>query len=146
MSLIRKDTDYAVRALLYLALHGEDGFLSTATLAEETGLPASFLRHICSKLIKAGILESREGAGGGVRLAARPEDVNLLALIELFHERLEISECRFRKTLCPNRSTCVLRRRILDIERNIAPQAEAITLQSLLDDLRNENEIAGKNS
>lgn len=141
MSLIRKDVDYAIRSLIYLALHSEaereqSKFISASALARELGLPLHFLRRICSELIRAGILETREGKRGGVRLGKKCNTINIREIIEIFHGTPELSECTFRKTLCPNRKTCVLRRRILAIEESVIRQFEAITIRELVDDVR----------
>ena len=135
MKVFRKEADYAVRVLLYLAIRGETDYVSATTLSKELGLPATFLRRICSTLIKAKILETREGKSGGVRFVKNPADINLLQVIELFDGKPEIADCTFRKKLCPNRKTCVLRKRILGIEAIFVREFAAITLQNLIDDI-----------
>ena len=135
MKVFRKEADYAVRTLLCLAMRGGADFVSATTLSKELGLPMNFLRRICSTLIKEKILETREGKGGGVRLVKSPADVTVLQLIELFDGKTELSDCTFRKKLCPNRKICVLRKRILSIEEHISREFAAITIQTLIDDL-----------
>jgi len=135
MKVFRKEADYAVRTLLYLAMRGGADYVSATTLSKELGLPMNFLRRICSTLIKEKILETREGKSGGVRLVKSPADVTVLQLIELFDGKTELSDCTFRKKLCPNRKTCVLRKRILGIEEKISREFAAITIQTLIDDL-----------
>ena len=135
MKPFRKDADYAVRALLFLAMQDGDEFISTFVIAGELGIPLNFLRRICSRLIQAEILETKEGACGGVRLIRKPDTINIRELTELFQGAWEISECTFRKELCVNRSNCVLRRRLLAVEESMLRQFEAITIQTLLDDL-----------
>ncbi len=137
MKIFRKDTDYAVRTLISLALRDESGYISVTTLARELGLPLNYLRRICSVLIRAGYLETREGAKGGVRLIGNPVEITVLELIELFDGKPELSDCTFRKKLCPNRKTCVLRKRILGIEEIVNREFAAITIQTLIDDVRN---------
>jgi len=136
MKVFRKDADYAVRTLIYLAMQDRVEYVSTTTLSKQLGLPTNFLRRICSVLIKAGILETREGNGGGVRFVISLEDVTLLQLIELFDGKPELSDCTFRKKICPNRKTCVLRKRILGIEKIINREFAAITIQTLIDDIQ----------
>jgi len=135
MKIFRKETDYAVQTLLYLAIQGEKDYVSATTLSQELGLPTNFLRRICSTLIKGKILETREGKSGGVRLIKSPTDVTVLQLIELFDGKPELSNCTFRKKICPNRKTCVLRKRILGIEKIVAREFATITIQTLIDDL-----------
>jgi len=136
MKVFRKEADYAVRTLLYLALREGTDFVSATILSKELGIPMNFLRRICTSLIKAGILETREGKNGGVRLVKNPADITVLQLIELFDGKTELSDCTFRKKLCPNRTTCVLRRRLLGIEALVVREFAAMTLQALIDDLR----------
>ena len=139
MKIFRKDADYAVRTLIFLAIRSGADYVSATALAKELGIPTNFLRRICSMLIKAEILETREGKNGGVRLVKSPADVTVLQLIELFDGKPELSDCTFRKKLCPNRQTCVLRKRILGIENIVNREFAAITIQTLIDDIQTPN-------
>jgi len=65
-----RKAEYALRALVDLAIHGANGaFVSTASVARRTGAPAKFLEAILGELRRAGLVESRRGAVGGHRLA-----------------------------------------------------------------------------
>jgi Rrf2 family protein len=65
-----RKAEYALRALVDLAIHGANGaFVSTASAARRTGAPAKFLEAILGELRRAGLVESRRGAVGGHRLA-----------------------------------------------------------------------------
>ena len=136
MKIFRKESDYAVRTLLYLAMQDEVDFVSVTVLSKELVLPTNFLRRICTSLIKAKILETREGKSGGVRLTKSPTDITVLQLIELFDGKTELSDCTFRKNICPNRQTCVLRKRILGIEAIVIRELAAMTIQTLIDDMQ----------
>ena len=52
---------------------GDDGFVATARLAADLGLPAPSAAALLRRLTAAGLIETREGARGGVRLALREE-------------------------------------------------------------------------
>ena len=62
--------DYAGRALLSLALHG-DGRTPTSVreIADRTGLPQPYLEQILLALKGAGLVRSKRGVGGGYVLA-----------------------------------------------------------------------------
>jgi Rrf2 family protein len=132
MKLITKETDYALRALLNLAREG--GYLSSRRIADKEGIPLHFLRRILQTLIKAGLIESKEGARGGVRLKARPGDIRLTDVIEIFQGRIQFSECIFRKKICTNHATCVIRKRIERIESKVADELGNTTVANLLQD------------
>ena len=68
MKVLTKDTDYAVRAMMVLAQnHGRR--VSSRKISEMQEIPYQFLRRIVQKLAKEGFVETREGSGGGVKLA-----------------------------------------------------------------------------
>lgn len=67
--MFSKSLAYAVQALVYMAAnHRESDERWQATeLAENAGLPASFLSKVLQQLTSAGLIESTRGRGGGVR-------------------------------------------------------------------------------
>jgi Rrf2 family protein len=72
---------YALRALVYLARHGEGRLLPSAAIAEAEGLPTKFLRKVLKPLVGAGVLESVRGPGGGFRLARPAKSITLLEVV-----------------------------------------------------------------
>ncbi len=56
---------------------GHDEFVSTARLAADLGLPAPSAAALLRRLSAAGLIETREGARGGVRLAREPREITL---------------------------------------------------------------------
>ncbi|MCX7005499.1 MAG: Rrf2 family transcriptional regulator [bacterium] len=133
MKLLTKKTDYAVRALLRLAQH--DGRLSARRIAAAEHIPLQFLRAIVQTLAQAGYVTTREGVTGGVALARAPRAIRLADILQLFQGTLDMTECLFRKKVCRNRATCVLRHRLLDIEHTVLAKFQRITIASLLKDL-----------
>ena len=133
MKLITKETDYAIRAVMRLAVTGSD-YLSSRDLADNEEIPLHFLRRILQTLIKAGLVESKEGVSGGVRLKASPERIHLSDVMRVFQGDIRLSECVFRKRICSNRDKCVIRRRIREVEDMVAEQFGSITIADLLQD------------
>lgn len=72
--------DYAARALLSLALHGEEAPTSVREIAERTALPQPYLEQILLALKGAGLVRSKRGVGGGYVLA---RDASLISLSEI---------------------------------------------------------------
>ncbi|GHI08005.1 Rrf2 family transcriptional regulator [Streptomyces cellostaticus] len=61
--------DYAVRAVLELAVRQDDGPVKAEEIAAVQDIPHKFLEGILGDLRRAGIVDSRRGGGGGYRLA-----------------------------------------------------------------------------
>ncbi|MFJ2604853.1 RrF2 family transcriptional regulator [Streptomyces sp. NPDC091279] len=61
--------DYAVRAVLEVAVRQDGGPVKAESIAAEQGIPHKFLEGILGDLRRAGVVDSRRGGGGGYRLA-----------------------------------------------------------------------------
>ena len=88
--LITREIDYAVRCVLEIARRGQT---STAEVAEAAGIPVSILGRIVSAASKAGILETRRGAKGGVALARDPSTITILEVIEAIEGPIDDGRC-----------------------------------------------------
>ena len=131
MKLITRDTDYAVRALVFMTEH-KNRIVSVSELVKVLKIPRPFLRKILQTLNKRGMLESYKGQRGGFMLAGSAKKIFLADLMEVFQGPLELNGCLFKKRACPNRSTCPLRRRICNIEKNVISELGAISIASLV--------------
>ena len=135
MKFLTKNTDYAVRAILGLA-GNPTVFVSSREIADKQKIPYQFLRGILQVLIKNGFVESKEGAGGGVRILKDAAEIKIIDLIKLFQGEIELSECMFRQKICENRNTCVLRSEIKRIEEMVNKEFGDLTIQKLLEKLK----------
>jgi len=70
-------------------------YVPTSRIAESVDIPAPTLVKLVGALHGAGIIDTREGRAGGVRLAMAPEEVSLA----LIFEAVEQSRPLFRSDL-----------------------------------------------
>lgn len=80
---VSQKLENACRVLVQLA-KGYDGSTvhRVEDLASKEGLSANFLLQILNDLRRGGVVESRRGKFGGYRLARRPEEITLKAVVE----------------------------------------------------------------
>ena len=131
MKLITRDTDYAARALCQIA-RNENRITSVHELVDELKIPRPFLRKILQILNKAGLLKSFRGKNGGFILAFPPEKIYLVDLIRIFQGPLKLNECVFKKNLCPDTKSCILRQKINGIEKHVFSRLKSINIRSLM--------------
>jgi Rrf2 family protein len=131
MKLITRDSDYALRALLFLAKH-KGVKVSVNDLVRELQIPRPFLRKIFQVLNKEEILRSFKGSGGGFLLAKPLNEIFLLDLMRILQGEFRLNECFFKKAKCPNIKNCLLRRKITNIEKYVISQLKNINLASLI--------------
>jgi Rrf2 family protein len=105
MELSRK-ADYAIRAALALGRRGDRGLLSGAAIAETASIPGPFAARVLGSLVRAGVVASKEGAGGGYRLARPPAAISLLDVIEAVEGRLQSTRCVLRGMACSPSNPC----------------------------------------
>ncbi len=131
MKLITREIDYAVRALIHLAANRNET-VTVPELVDELGITRPFLRKIMQLLARAGVIESYKGNKGGFRLIKKPGDIYLIDLIEIFQGKFSLNECLLNKDICPNKSNCILKDRVDDIEEKVKKELESIDLKSLV--------------
>ncbi|QDH13272.1 Rrf2 family transcriptional regulator [Formicincola oecophyllae] len=107
-------TDYGFRLLVYLGIH--DGRLVSAReVAEAYGIPHNHLTKIIPVLVAGGFMESVRGRGGGLRLAQKPEAINMGLVgraLQVNAGLLPCLKCTVRleakKQFCPLAGPCAL--------------------------------------
>jgi Rrf2 family protein len=135
LEIIKRNTDYAIRALVYLASNPQAN-VSAGDIAENTDVPFNFLQKILQKMVNSGLVKSHRGAQGGFSLAKDPREINLLEILENIQGKLDVNKCFLEKDPCPQAPKCQLKYRWHDIELKIVELISAVTLQDLVDDTK----------
>ena len=79
MTTFSLTTGYAIEALACLARHGPDSML-VREIAELTDMPLPYLSKIFQRLGEAGIVETKRGYKGGVKLTRPASKISLLEI------------------------------------------------------------------
>ncbi len=107
--MITRETDYALRAILYLAQQDPGITVSTADLSEVMGIPYRFLRKIVAKLVAAELIRSRRGKGGGLVMARAGETISLLDVVRATEpDAVRLNECLDTPDRCTRSEFCSL--------------------------------------
>ena len=84
---------YALRVMLDLAQHPEDGFVSLKTVAERQGISMKYLESIVGSLKKAELLDSSRGKEGGYRLSKAPAAYTVEEILRSIEDNLAPVSC-----------------------------------------------------
>jgi len=101
MFTLTKKADYGLSMLSILALRGRKGRVNLKELAE-MGMPRAFMSKIATSLVEAGILNSREGKGGGYGLNYEPKEIQVREALEAIEGEVEPVNCMD----CPMQGGC----------------------------------------
>lgn len=124
---------YALRMLVYLAAHQEDGFISLKEIADEQGISKKYLEQIVPMLNKGGILRTNRGNRGGYMLARRPADCTVGDILRATEGSLAPVSClEYEVNDCPRADSCATLSIWEGLYKVINEYLDSVTLQDLL--------------
>lgn len=91
--MLSKKTQYAFKALTYLAQQNEKGPVLIADISKKKKIPLKFLENILLELKRGGILESKKGKGGGYYFAMAPAKIPLAKVMRLIEGPIALLPC-----------------------------------------------------
>ena len=130
MRLVTKNIHYAIKSLLYLTEEPQQ-VISARALAVALKIHRPFLRKILQILSKHKILKSLKGKGGGFILNVQPHKLRIIDVINIFQVGVDIINCIFGKEICSQANSCLLRKRLQNIEDKLRKELNTITIATL---------------
>jgi Rrf2 family protein len=128
--MIPKTAEYALRAVVVLARDRERAHVAEQ-IAEVTHVPRRYTHKVLQALVRAGLVLSGSGPGGGYRLRRNPEELSILDVVSAVEPIPRIRHCPLG--LKEHTSLCPLHRE-LDEACAVTEQAFArVTIAALLD-------------
>ncbi len=136
-------TDYSLRVLLYLGTQPER--LATVNeIAENYGISRNHLVKVVNHLGNLGYVRTIRGKGGGIRLARRPETINIGELVRLTEHDLALLECfNLESNTCPIAPICALKGIVAEARNAFMAVLDAHTLDEVLDDRQSLIDVLG---
>lgn len=125
---------YAVRMLLDLAEHQQDGYVALKEIAKRQEISKKYLEQIVPILNKSGLLQTNRGSQGGYRLSKKPEQYTVGEILRLTEGSLAPVACLDQpENLCPRRASCATLFVWQGLYRTIEEYLDRITLQDIID-------------
>ncbi|MEQ1510717.1 MAG: Rrf2 family transcriptional regulator [Sphingopyxis sp.] len=105
---------------------------SAATLAEETGVPVATAHKLVNILVRAGLLKSVRGAGGGIKLARPAAAISVADIIEAIEGPIALTTCvDHGRHDCALEASCRVRPHWAIINASMRGALNAVSLSSL---------------
>jgi Rrf2 family protein len=135
--MLSKKTQYAFKALGYLAEHSTNGPVLIATIANEKKIPLKFLENILLELKKADLLDSKKGKGGGYYFKVAPNQITLASIMRLIEGPIALLPCVslnfYEKCADCNEKKCGLNKIMCQVRDNTLSVLEHKTVADLVD-------------
>ncbi|MEV6330018.1 Rrf2 family transcriptional regulator [Streptomyces sp. NPDC051909] len=101
-------TDLALRAVMRLAVTGQDETPTTREVADSMAVPYAHMAKVVTRLQHLGVVEARRGRGGGLALTELGRRSSVGWLTRTLEGDDEVVACE-GDTPCPLRTACRLR-------------------------------------
>ncbi len=135
--MLSKKTQYALKALGYLAGKFGQGPVLISEISKNKKIPIKFLETILLELKQKNILESKKGKGGGYYLLQSPKKTTLAQAIRLVGGPIALVPCVslnfYEKCADCDEATCGLNKAMLLTRDATLKILEKKTLEELID-------------
>jgi len=128
---------YALRMMLDLAEHQQDGFVALKDIAARQNISKKYLEQIVPILNKSNFLQANRGFQGGYRLVNAPREYTVGSILRLTEGNLTPVACLdFNPVGCERRDECITLPLWQGLSKVIADYLDNITLQDILDNYK----------
>jgi len=126
-------SEYAVTAVLDMALHAEKGPVHVRAIARRQSIPVRFLEQVMASLKKAGIVESIRGSQGGYILSRDPKTINIAQIIEAIEGPITPMECTTgtMENRCLQMNGCIIKGVWEDVRRAVTNVLSQISIEDM---------------
>jgi Rrf2 family protein len=107
-TLFSRQCEYALQAVLYLALKPHGEMTSIKELAKHLSIPYHFLGKILQDLTRKGLLNSLKGPTGGFGLAMAPQEITLFHIVDAIDGVEFTRSCALGFPECSGKNPCAI--------------------------------------
>ncbi len=130
--LISTKGRYALRVMIDLAEHRSEEFISLKEVAQRQEISEKYLESIIRLLVRAKMLDSLRGKGGGYRLRKAPEEYTVGSILRLTEDSLSPVAClEPGAEACPRKAQCPTLTLWQGLDRVIGEYLDSVTVADL---------------
>jgi Rrf2 family protein len=123
--------EYGIRAMVYLVGRGEGRRVLLKDIAENETIPGPFLGKVFQTLVKAGLLNSAKGPGGGYQLSRAPDAISLFDIYCAIDGGKDLDACAAGLDECSDEQRCPLHESWKPIREGIQQYLTSTTLKDM---------------
>lgn len=128
--MISQTAEYALRAIVYLAMNSGRAF-TTQEISAATKVPTAYLSKVLQSLVRAKLVQSQRGIGGGFVLIPPPNQLTILQVLNAVDPIRRIETCPLGLE-AHGTDLCALHRRLDDATAVVENAFRETTIGDLL--------------
>ena len=127
--------EYGLRALLYLAMEGEDGAIPSHLIAERQDIPEAYLRQILARLGRDDLVDAVRGPNGGYSLGRPAGEITLREVLVVLEGQTTAVDDILSLPCGIEIGTrsCAIREVLLEVKAAVENVLSSVTLADLAD-------------
>ena len=129
-------TAYAIRGLSELVSRSNGNAILLDHVVEGLDLPRDFMAKIFQKLVRAKILNSAKGRGGGFALAKPAHEITLMMIVEAIEGSKPLEACAVGLERCDDEMPCPLHDLYKPIRQRVKDYMNTTTLADMASALK----------
>ncbi len=133
--MITREADYGMRVILALSRGWKNGggdHVSVGVIAQGMGIPYRFLRKIAGRMVAKGLIVSRRGKSGGLRLARSPSKISMLDVVNaMAPESVDLSACVRDPAICGRSKGCPIGKALGELQNDLQNRMKVATFDRL---------------
>lgn len=124
-------TDIALRIVMRLAVARAEEQPTTRAVAEALAVPYTHAAKAVARLSELGLVETRRGRGGGLRLTAAGHRASVGGIVRELEGAGDVVGCEDDPP-CPLRAACRLRRALAEAQEAFFTALDPVTVDALV--------------
>jgi Rrf2 family protein len=134
--------DYALKAMLDLAVYYSVRLVSSHDMAKRIDAPIKFLEQVLLDLRKGGFIESKRGNVGGYLLSKAPDKITVGEVIRYIDGPIEPIACLKEKySNCIDINSCVFNKLWHKVHQATADIVDNVTFEGLVSEVNSNSRV-----
>ena len=134
--MLSNSSKYALKAVLYLALHtDENNKMMVKDISERINLPKAYIAKLLQELSKRKIISSTRGPKGGFYVTPSNKNETVMQIIEVIDGKKRMETCMLGLEDCNEQKPCPIHRLISPSRSKMIALLESKTINDLAKDL-----------
>ena len=132
MEVLRRNTDYGLRAMVYLSTCYSERLVSVRELSRKGHFSYQLGCKLLQRLQKADLVKSSMGRNGGFQLSRKPAEITLSEIIKVLQGGIRLNKCLLDGDGCEFQPDCEVHTKLQCLQMYIDGYLGAITLDEIL--------------
>lgn len=128
--MLEKTTQYAIKALLLLAKQDTEVFVQVSKLSVDANVPGPYLSKIMKTLAIKGIVLTRKGINGGVKITPRIRELSFYDICAALDDPVVHSQCLLNNLACSRTSPCSFHTAWAELREQVAKHLSQLKLNA----------------